>query len=132
MSFNVTDDVPRVTLATLGVVRIAGLALLVSLTSCSWGSHVVEERYVYWNETIARELPIGTSLVEIYRWGEANHVEFSRPVNNARGHWVSAVVDRKPVTFGFPCAEWMVNIRISLDATDRSTENKVSKVGVCL
>jgi hypothetical protein len=79
---------------------------------------------------MAHDLPVGTSADVIKKWGATHSIKFD---DLKAQHWLYANVESVPESgIPFPCSVWNIIIQITIDATNRSTQNKVSTVGSCI
>lgn len=106
------------------------MLIFLILTACANGHSQLQERVTFWQNTLAKEVPIGTSTERIKEWGVAHHIKFDYLELQ---HWLYANVEAVPEKgIPFPCSEWNIILKISIDVTGHSTKNEVSTVGSCI
>lgn len=89
----------------------------------------VMDRKEYWKEKIATELPTGSTWDDITVWGELNTVNFEKDSQNTLRGTAEIIPDPG---LEFPCSQWNIVIIIDLDASGRSTDQKIKTIGSCL
>lgn len=100
------------------------------LVACANGETKLQERLTFWRGILAKEVPIGTSAENIKKWGLTHKVKLDYLEHQ---HWLYANVEVVPIDgIPFPCSEWNIILKISIDDTGHSSKNDVSPVGSCL
>jgi hypothetical protein len=110
----------------------ASLTLLIclSLIGCKGDTSTLDKRVAFWNSALSRDIPVGTSTDEIRKWGVSHGVKFDYL---SAQQWLYANVERVPEKgIPFPCSDWNIIIKISIDTANRSTKNNVGIVGTCI
>jgi hypothetical protein len=103
--------------------------LVVLLTACQQKSDRLEKQVAFWKQTIASELPIGSSSDQIEKWASSHKIHFTHRPEDAQ---FSATVEKFPAEgLRFPCNNWNVVILIKVDKNGRSTKSSVYGVGDC-
>lgn len=110
--------------------RVPIALLLVGLTSCSGHNEQLAQRRAYWEAALQQNVPVGTTKDQIMSWGLSQGVEFRTVPPD---HWLYANVESVPVEgIKFPCSQWNIILKVSLDASDRAAGHEISQVGTCL
>jgi hypothetical protein len=111
--------------------RIVLAALvLATLTACAGDNHALQERVTYWRDALSLGVPIGSSKEVALEWAKSHNVKFDYLEQQ---HWLYANVERIPVSgIQFPCSEWNIILKVSLDATGHSVKNEVRQMGSCI
>jgi hypothetical protein len=111
--------------------RIGAALISASLVlGCASDQSKVQERIAFWKETLAREVPLGTPADQIQEWGSAHKIKFDYL---EKQRWLYAIAEMIPETgIRFPCSQWNIILKISIDGGGRSVKNDVSAVGSCV
>lgn len=106
------------------------MLIAVTFVGCANAQPQLKERVKFWQETLNKEVPVGTSKGRIIDWGTAHHVKFDYLEQQ---QWLYANVEAIPERgIPFPCSQWNIILKISIDKAGNSTNNEVSTVGTCL
>jgi hypothetical protein len=101
-----------------------------ALTGCTQGNSHARERAEFWKAELAHNIPLGTTKEKAIQWGKDRNVKFEFLEEQ---HWLYANVEHVPDSgIGFPCSDWNIILKVSLDANDRTTGREVSTVGSCI
>jgi len=104
--------------------------IFIALTGCSSGHPKLQERIAFWRNTLAKDVPVGTNAENIRAWGTAHHVKFDYLEQQ---QWLYANVAKIPEKgIHFPCSEWNIILKITIDSAGRSVKTDVSSVGSCI
>lgn len=111
--------------------RIAFVALaIVALPAYAGDNHVLRERVAYWQAALSQGVPTGTAKDKAVEWGASHNVQFEYLVQQ---HWLYANVEQvKESGIPFPCSQWNIILKVTIDASGRSSKNEVTTVGSCL
>lgn len=117
--------------AELGLMRVLTFVLFAfALMGCTQGNFRACERAEFWRAEIARDIPLGTTKEKAIQWGKDHNVKFDFL---EKQRWLYANVEQVSDSgIGFPCSDWNITLKVSLDANDRATGSEVSTVGSCL
>ena len=109
---------------------IIGLLIFLCLASCKQDTSELDSRVEYWNHSLSRELPLGSSTEQIKHWAKSHKVEF---LFLPEQHQFYANVERVPVKgIRFPCGEWNIIIQVTVDSSGHSAKNEIHQVGGCV
>jgi hypothetical protein len=111
--------------------RFALVALAIAtLPACTGDNHALKERTAYWREALSQGVPTGTSREKALEWAISRNVKFEYLEQQ---HWLYATVEQVPESgVPFPCSQWNIILKITIDPTGHSVKNEVSTVGTCL
>lgn len=111
--------------------RFLTIALFaLALMGCTQGNSHARERADFWRAEMARDIPPGTAKEKAIQWGKGRNVKFDFLEQQ---RWLYANVEHVPDSgIGFPCSDWNIILKVSLDANDRTIGNEVSTVGSCI
>jgi len=112
-------------------IGLAALAIaFTTLLACAGDNHMLKERAAYWREALSQGVPAGSSKQKAMEWAAAHNVKFEYLEQQ---HWLYANVERIPEPgIPFPCSQWNIILKVTIDATGHSIQNEVSTVGTCL
>jgi hypothetical protein len=114
----------------LGRRIVAAILIAVALVACSTGNAKLQERVAFWRGALANGVPVGTGKEKIREWGETHHVKFDLL---GQQHVLYANVERIPEAgIPFPCSEWNIILKITIDSAGRSERSEVSTAGSCI
>lgn len=111
--------------------RIALAALTIAtLLGCAGDNHLLKDRAAYWREALSQGVPKGTSREKAMEWAAGHNVKFEYLEQQ---HWLYANVEQVPESgIPFPCSQWNIILKVTIDTTGQSVKNEVSTVGTCL
>ena len=99
------------------------------LTSCRQDTGALDQRIRYWNQSLSG-VPVGSNSEQVKLWAEQHNVKL---IYLEGQHQFYANVERVPVKgFRFPCGEWNIIIRITVDASGHTIKNEIGQVGSCV
>jgi hypothetical protein len=109
---------------------IVAILFCVVLFGCEKDQSRLEARVTFWQQALARDVPPGTTVQRINEWGAAHNIKFDYL---EKQQWLYANVERVPVSgIHFPCSEWNIILKITVDNVGRSVKHDVSTVGSCV
>ena len=108
---------------------IALVLTLFLLTSCRQDTGALDQRVAFWNQSLS-EVPVGSSSEQVKQWADRHDVKF---IYMEEQHQFYANVERVPVKgIRFPCGEWNIIIKITIDASGHTIKNEIGQVGTCV
>ena len=110
----------------LGVMRRIVLVTLVLTTSaCAAYAAHLEDRRVFWEQRLAREIPPGTDRNTILTWAASGQIHM---YENAQQRILYATVEvvRYKGLIPYSCGRGDIIVRVTLDSAGHSLENEVS------
>jgi len=106
------------------------IVALATLAACAGDRPVLTKRVTFWRDALSQGAPIGSTVEKVREWGTRYHVSFQYLEQQ---HWLYANVEQVPEEgMPFPCSQWNIILKVTIDPTGHSTENEVSTVGTCL
>lgn len=106
------------------------IILSTMLFSCSTDHGELNARVKYWQTLLDNEVPYGTDIEKIKKWGESKNIKFDYLKQQK---WLYSNVEQIPVKgIKFPCSEWNIILKIIINSNGKSIKNEVSKVGSCV
>ncbi|GLX80236.1 hypothetical protein tinsulaeT_35760 [Thalassotalea insulae] len=105
--------------------------IIIFLSGCSQISNQkLEERMRYWEASLEKNIPKGTSIELIQQWALKNSIEFiENPKTKILYANVEAIEDSG---IGFPCSNWNIILKIQLDNNGDLSDSSIDSVGTCL
>jgi hypothetical protein len=92
-----------------------------------YGAHYIESSTAFWQEVVARELPLGSSGTRIREWAQGRSLEvYAAPDGKALEIVVQTIPWHQVV-----CREWKIIAEITMDK-DASAGERVVSMGACL
>ncbi len=115
---------------------IAFILVVVLATGFSlwrWGFQPVPQRKVaghvaLWQQTIAREIPIGTDRKKILEWAEVNDIALYKFNYTDLYGLIETLV---PEGINFPCSRYNIIIEIRMDKEKKSKSQKIRASDGC-
>ncbi len=115
------------------VVRPPFIALVIAISvlpTCAGDNQLLQARVTYWQIALSQGIPAGTSKEKAIEWGTAHNVQFDYL---EKQHWLYTNVEQvKEAGFPFPCSEWNIILKVTIDAAGLSSNKEVSTVGSSL
>jgi hypothetical protein len=114
-------------------IALAAPAIAITITmlpACAGDNNLLKERAAYWREALSQGVPAGSSTQKAMEWAASRNVKFEYLEQR---HWLYANVERVPeLGISFPCSQWNIILKVTIDSTGHSVQNEVSTVGTCL
>lgn len=111
--------------------RIAlAILAIIALPACAGDNDALHERVAYWRSALSHGVPNGSSREKAMEWAASRSVKFEYL---EKQHWLYANVEQVPEAgIPFPCSQWNIILKVTLDGIGHSVSNEVSTVGSCI
>jgi hypothetical protein len=111
----------------VAILTILAVMFFVVLPRC--GEVKAGERVIYWEQKLAKDIPLNSSRDRVAEWARDNSVDFS---NSGGEHAVAEVEQVTGLGFiDISCPDWKVLIDIAFDSFDEVVAETVRKVSEC-
>jgi len=107
------------------------VVLVLTVGACSSEQPRLRERTLFWEGTLAHEVPPGTGRDAILAWASSRHIHMTELTER---HMLEATLEVVPDEgiIHFPCGSWNIIVYVTLNAEGHSLENRITTVGTCI